>query len=187
MLAIQVGSYEKAAQQIERSISLFPRNPGALLNLGLIRAQQGNSSIAARVLGDASVVAALVYPGTSLESRAHMALGAIRLEQDLDTDAHAAFLRAIVADSTNIDALLRAGMLEVRHVGTAADGIRHLRRALELDHAGRLGPVAAEARELADRAEQTLQRMEARGAAYDEMMNQGQDELQPGEGVLRPE
>ena len=57
MVAIQAGDYAGAAEQIERSVSLFPRNPGALLNLGLIRAQQGNSSIAARILGDASVVA----------------------------------------------------------------------------------------------------------------------------------
>jgi tetratricopeptide (TPR) repeat protein len=187
MVAIKAGDYAGAGEQIERSISLFPRNPGALLNLGLIRAQQGNSSIAARVLGDAAVVAALVHPGTRLESRAHMALGAVRMEQDLDIDAHAAFLRAIEADSTNIDALIRAGMLEIRHVGRARDGIRHLRSALELDHAGLLGPLGEEARELADRAERTLQRMEAREGPHDLLLDAEPDTLQPGEGVLQRE
>ncbi len=136
--AIQRRDLAGAAALLEESIGLFPRAPRALLTLGLIRAQQGNQSMAGRLLSDAAVVAQRVMPGSSVEVKAHLSVGTMLARQKLEAPALVAFRKALQADSTNIEALSRAGLLEALSFNTARDGVRHLTRALELDRQQRI-------------------------------------------------
>jgi uncharacterized membrane protein YccC len=92
--------------------------------------------------------------------------------QKLDGPALQEFRKAVHADSTNIEALSRAGLLEVLHHETARDGVRHLTRALELDATQRLlGPAAQRLRVFRDRAAANLEFAAGGGAGYDAAMS----------------
>jgi len=167
--AVAAGDLDRAARHLEEAIGLFPRAPRALLTLGLIRAQQGNQSLAARVLSDAALVADRIVPHSSVASRAHLGLGTLLATQKLDAPALEEFRKAVRADSTNVEALARVGLLEALSYSTARDGIRHLRRALELDD-GRLGPAAGRLKTILDRAVRNLALAEEGHGSYDTAM-----------------
>ncbi len=152
--ALSGGDYEHAAQYLEEAIGLFPRNPRALLNLGLIRAQKGQVSLAGRIFHDAVAVSRRVLPGSAVEAKAHLSLGTLLARQGDENAALAEFRTAIAIDSTNVDALASAGVIEAMSYPTARDGIRHITRALELDRErGALGALGERMRSLRERAE----------------------------------
>ncbi len=146
--------FETAATLLEESLGLFPRNPRALLNLGLIRAQQTKRSIATRILGDAAVVAAQVMPNSTNACQIHLSLGTLMADQDMNVPALAQFKKANAIDSTNVDVLARLGIMilvlteDVKDINLldqmAAEAVTHLGRALELDTTGRISPAMRE-------------------------------------------
>jgi len=145
--------FDAAAGYLEEAIGRFPRLPRALLTLGSIRAQQQQTSIAKRIFTDATVVAERVAPGSSLLARAHIAVGTLYARSRMNLTALDHFRQAVAADSNNIEALSRAGLLECIALPTAPDGIRHIDRALRLDRGrGRLGPAAEQLKRMRDRA-----------------------------------
>lgn len=162
---------EAAATYYEEAISLYPRMPRALLNLGLIRAEQRQASFAGRALSDAAVVAQRVFPNSHLAARSYVALGTYYGHQGLDDRAMMAFQRAVEIDSTNVQGLARAGLLEAMYAGSARLGIEHMQRALELDPGGRtLGMLADQIREIVERAQNYLSLSEQDSTAYWEAM-----------------
>jgi Tfp pilus assembly protein PilF len=183
LLAIRGGDLEHATAQMERSVSLFPRNPRTLLNLGMLYRNQGRSSVAGRVLSDAVTVAEQLAPRTAVESQAHVALGSFLGEQDQQEAALEQYLKAVAADSTNFQALARAGALQAMRYPTAREGIRLIQRALALDHTGALGPLGQHIRETADRAERYLRVLDGDARSYEQNMvpDQGQETGQPKE------
>jgi hypothetical protein len=170
---------ERAAGFYEEAIGLFPRIPRVLLNLGLIRAEQGQTSLAGRSLSDAALVTSRIFPGSGLEARVYVAHGTLLGHQGLDDAALAAFQRAVRVDSLNVQALARAGLLEALQAGTARDGLRHMRRALELDrNRGKLGPLAVGILEVARRSESCLGLLEEDSEAYNEAMRDYGDQTE---------
>ncbi|MBD3235088.1 MAG: hypothetical protein GF330_00090 [Candidatus Eisenbacteria bacterium] len=164
--------FELAASLYEEAIGLFPRMPRALLNLGLLRAQQQQASMAGRALSDAAVVAQRIFPNSRLAARCYFLLGEYYGRQGLDELAMRAFQRSAAIDSTNAGALGRAGMLEAMLAGSAREGIAHMERALELDPEGRsLGPLAERVREVLRRARNYLALSEEDSVAYSEAMS----------------
>lgn len=186
-LAIRKGDLDHAAARMEESIGLFPRNPRALLNLGLLRAEQGRLSVAVRALSDAAFVASQVMPGSRVESQAHMTLGILRVEQDLPEAALQEFHMALIADSTNVHALARAGLMECKSYETAREGIRRMDRAIALDREGSLGVLTQHIREEKDRAQRYLRILEGDEEAYNEAMAPPDASEDQGEGAQRPE
>jgi tetratricopeptide (TPR) repeat protein len=171
-LAISRGDLTGAAGHLEESLGRFPRNPRVLLNLGLIRAQLQQYSVATRVLNDATVVTDRVMPRSGVAAKAHLGLGTLLARQGLEEPALEEFRKALAADSTNAYVLASAGLLEALSLETARDGIRHLDRALALDPTGQvLGGVAPRVRETRDRAVQYLRDRDLLGADYDALMN----------------
>ncbi len=173
--AIHRRDMEHATARMEESIALFPRNARALLNLGILYRSQGRNSVAGRVLYDAVTVADRLVPKTAVAAQAHIVLGAFLGEQDLQEEALDQYLAAVEADSTNIHALARAGALEALSYRTARSGIRHIRRALELDRMGELGPLADHIRETAARAERYLRILDGDEQGFDRMMEPSED------------
>lgn len=154
-------AYDRAAEYYEEAIGLFPRMPRALLNLGLISAERQRTGLAGRALNDAALVSTQVNPGTALESRAYVALGTYQGEQGLDDAAQKSFEHAVVADSSNVQALVRAGLMEVMRTDAAPEGVRHLEEALRLDPQNRiLGVLGDRAREVLPRAKRALEAAE---------------------------
>jgi tetratricopeptide (TPR) repeat protein len=152
-LAMARGDLDQAARYFEASIGLFPRNPRVLLNLGLIRAQQQQYSLAMRILHDTAIISDRVMPRSSVAAKAHLSLGTLLGWQSRDDAALEEFNKALAADSTNVTALASAGVIEAMNFRTARDGIRRLNRAFELDPVGReLGAMAKGLREVRDRA-----------------------------------
>jgi tetratricopeptide (TPR) repeat protein len=175
------GDYDRAAEAIEESVSLFPRNPRALMNLGLVWAHQGRTSLAMRALSDAAFVAAHTMPGSAVQAQAHMVFGAVLGEQNLDDEALVEFQKAVAVDSTNVDALARAGLLEAMRYSTAWQGIHHIDRALELDRGrGSLGVLAERIREVRDRAVRIMTGASGNEEAYNEAMGTNPDTTQAG-------
>jgi Flp pilus assembly protein TadD len=175
------GDLKQAATDFETSLGLFPRNPRVLLNLGLIRAEQQQYSVAARVLHDAAITSDRILPESSVAAKAHLGLGTLLGRQNLDDAALAEFKKALAADSTNVSVLASAGVLEAMSFATAPAGIRHLNRALELDPTGRLlGPMAQRARQVRDRATLYLSRTAQDGAGYDAGMSRPDTIAAPG-------
>jgi tetratricopeptide (TPR) repeat protein len=173
-----------AASSLEESIALFPRAPRALLTLGLIRAQQGNQSLAGRALSDAAIVADRVMPKSTVALRVHLSVGTLLATQKLNVPALAEFRKAVLADSTNVEALSRAGLLEVLRYETANDGVRHLTRALALDSTGRvLGPAAERLRVFRDRALNNLEFAEGGGPGYEAAMAEVDSALTQPDGT----
>jgi tetratricopeptide (TPR) repeat protein len=152
-LAMARGDLDQAARYFETSIGFFPRNPRVLLNLGLIRAQQQQYSLAMRILHDTAILSDRVMPRSSVAAKAHLSLGTLFGWQSQDPAALEEFKKALAADSTNVTALASAGVIEAMSLDTARDGIRRLNRALERDPEGReLGAMAKRVREVRDRA-----------------------------------
>lgn len=182
-LALARGDYEGAIALFEQSMIRFPRNPRALISLSALWMQQGETSMGGRALNDAVVVADLVAPGTALAAQAHLMRGTYFGSQNLDGPALQEFQLAVEADSTNIHALARAGILEAMKFSTARAGIRHMRRAIELDHTGVLGVLRERMEAVIARAEGYLRAVEEDEAAYERMMNPqvGSDESKQGE------
>lgn len=170
--AIVRGDLAGAATHLEEAIGRFPRAPRTLLTLGLIRAQQGNQSLAARLFSDASIVADRLIPHSAVAARAHVSLGTLLAHQKLEDRALEEFRKAVRADSTSVEALARAGLLESISAQTAREGIRHLRRALELDRVQpTLGPSARERLEFVlSRAERYMEDSGGGGEGYDAAM-----------------
>ena len=137
--ALQRRDFEHAASQFEESLGFFPRNPRALLNLALLRAQQGQRGIATRLFADAAVVASVVIPGSATECQTHLALGTLLTEQNLPEQAMEQFKLAHAIDSTNVQVEARLGILElnIRTRQSLVDGIRHVDRVLALDPDGK--------------------------------------------------
>jgi len=152
--ALQRADFEYAATQLEESLGRFPRNPRALLNLGLIRAQQEKRSAAMRIFGDAAVVARAVMPKSRVACQTHLSAGALMTEQEMNEPALLQFRKAYEIDSTNVDVLSRLGLLILVEADTApdvntadqmaAEAVRYLGRALALDHGRRLSPTMRE-------------------------------------------
>jgi tetratricopeptide (TPR) repeat protein len=167
-LAMARGELDQAARHFETSIGLFPRNPRVLLNLGLIRAQQQQYSLAMRILHDTAIISDRVMPQSSVAAKAHLSLGTLLGWQSQDEAALEEFHKALAADSTNVTALASAGVIEAMNFETARDGIRRLNRALERDPEGReLGAMAPRVRELRDRAVLYLTRIASDRKAYE--------------------
>jgi tetratricopeptide (TPR) repeat protein len=181
LMAIRSGDLEHATTQMERSVSLFARNPRVLLNLGMLYRNQGRSSAAGRALSDAVAVAEHLLPGTAVESQAHVALGSFLGEQEQEQAALEQYLKGVAADSTNFQALARAGALQAQHYETAREGIRLIRRALALDRTGALGPLGDHIRETAARAERYLRVLDGDAGRYEQHMGPDQ-----GEGAQQP-
>ncbi|MBP6874663.1 MAG: hypothetical protein KBD56_01180 [Candidatus Eisenbacteria bacterium] len=158
--SMAAGDFERAAAYYEESIGLFPRNPGALLNLGMIRAQQTQHSLAGRILHDAAVVARYSYPKSRVLANAYLGSATLLGLQERDDEALAELHKALEVDSTNVHALARAGILEAMKYETAREGLRKMERAIELD-AGRntLGPRVLD--QVIATREKTLENIEA--------------------------
>ncbi len=171
--SIRQGQFEAATAQIERSVSLFPRNPRTLLNLGMLYRNQGRTSMAGRALSDAVVVAEKLVPHTAVAAQAHVALGSFLGSQNQEAEALEQYEKGVAADSTNIQALARAGALLALHLSSAREGIRLIHRALELDRAGTLGPLADHIRETAERAERYLAAAEGDARDFEQNMESG--------------
>jgi tetratricopeptide (TPR) repeat protein len=170
-LAMAHGDLDQAAGYFETSIELFPRNPRVLLNLGLIRAQQQQYSLATRILHDTAILSDRIMPRSSVAAKAHLSLGTLLGGQSLDDAALQEFHKALAADSTNVTALASAGMLEALSFSTAREGIRRLNRALERDPEGReLGAMAQRAREVRDRAVLYITEIAGNREAYESGM-----------------
>lgn len=180
--AIRQGNLEEAAKHMEHSAALFARNPRVLLNLGMLYRNQGRTSMAGRALSDAVVVAQQTMPHTAVASQAHVTLGAFLGAQGQDEAALEQYLKGVAADSSNVQALARAGALEALHYRSARDGIRHIRRALALDRGKALGPLADHIRDTAERAERYLRALEGDERSYEENMS-----AEPGDGATAPE
>lgn len=170
-LAMARGDLDRAAQYFEESLGRFPRNPRVLLNLGLIRAQQQQYSLALRILHDAAIVSDRVMPKSSVAAKAHLGLGTLLGWQSLDDAALEEFHKALAADSTNVTAMASAGVLEAMSFDTARQGIRRLNRALELDPDGReLGAMRSRVSEVRDRAVHYLTRIARNRDVYESGM-----------------
>ena len=131
---------------------------------------------------DAATVAGQTMPGSIVESQTHMILGVFYGEQNLDEEALLEFWKAIEIDSTNVDALARAGAMEALNLDMARDGIHHIRRALELDRSrGRLGALADRIRRVADEAEKNLELFGESKRDYGRAMKPHGDSAQPFE------
>ena len=155
--AMERHAFDRAAGYYEESIGLFPRNPFALLNLGLIRAQQNQHSLAGRILHDAVVVARLTCPGTRVQANAHLGIATLLGLQNREEDALVELREALAADSANVQVLARVGLLEAMHFETAPDGIKKITRALELDRdRGELGAIEDQIRDARERAVRAL-------------------------------
>jgi len=189
LMAIRGGDLEHATAQMERSVSLFARNPRVLLNLGMLYRNQGRNSVAARALSDAVTVAEHLMPGTAVESQTHVALGSFLGDQDHQQAALEQYMKGVAADSTNIQALARAGALLALRYATAREGIRLIQRALALDHTGALGPLAAHIRATADRAERYLRVLDGDPSGYERNMEpeRGEGSGHPTDPEPRPE
>ncbi|MCK4305228.1 MAG: hypothetical protein KAY24_13410 [Candidatus Eisenbacteria sp.] len=182
LMSVGRGDLDHGAAKLAESVGLFPRNARALLNLGLIWAQQGKCSPAMRAVRDAATVAGQTMPGSIVESQTHMILGVFYGEQNLDEEALLEFWKAIEIDSTNVDALARAGAMEALNLDMARDGIHHIRRALELDRSrGRLGALADRIRRVADEAEKNLELFGESKRDYGRAMKPHGDSAQPFE------
>lgn len=169
--ALARGDYEGATALFVESMVRFPRNPRALVSLSALWMQQGETSMGGRALMDATVVADLVAPGTAIAAQAHLMRGTYFGSQNLDGPALQEFLLAVAADSTNIHALARAGILEAMRFSSARSGIRHMRRAMELDRTGILGVLRERMEGVIARAEGYLRTIEEDETAYERMMN----------------
>ncbi len=188
LMAIRRGDLEHATAQMERSVSLFARNPRVLLNLGMLYRNQGRSSVAARALSDAVTVAERLMPGTAVEAQTHVALGSFLGEQDQQQAALEQYVKGVAADSTNIQALARAGALLALRYETAREGIRLIHRALALDHTGALGSLAAHIRDTAARAERYLRVLDGAPRSYEQTMGpergaEAKDRTEPGQAT----
>jgi len=151
------GDLERAAGLYEETIGYFPRNPTALLHLGLIRAQQERHSLAGRILHDAAVVARRFYPQTRLVANAHLGMANLLGLQEREEDALVELQKAFAADSLNVHVLAHLGLLEAMRFESAHDGIRHITRALELDRErNELGSLGGQIRETRSRALRNL-------------------------------
>jgi len=112
-----------------------------------------------------------VLPGSSVEARAHLSVGTLLARQKLEKPALEAFRKAVHADSSNVEALSRAGLLEAMHFDTARDGVRHLTRALELDRQQRiLGPATERLQVVRARAMEQLELAGSSSEGYDAAM-----------------
>ena len=158
--SMAAGDLERAAGYYEESIGLFPRNPGALLNLGMIRAQQTQLSLAGRILHDAAVVARYSYPKSRMLANAYLGSATLLGLQERDDEALEELHKALEVDSTNVHALARAGILEVMKYETAREGVRKMERAMELD-AGKntLSPLVLD--QIIDMRKKALENIEA--------------------------
>ncbi|MCK4414229.1 MAG: hypothetical protein KAY32_11840 [Candidatus Eisenbacteria sp.] len=178
-LAISQGQNERAAEFYEETIGFFPRNPVALLNLGLIRAQQRQYGVAGRILHDAIIVAGRVYPGSRLHSNSHLAMATLFGCQNLEEAGTTQLHLAVAADSTNVKALGQLGLLLALSYSTAEDGIRLMTRALDLDREirqrGEPGPLGA----LAERIGY-VRRRAARNLGFPEDQWETDEAAEPG-------
>jgi tetratricopeptide (TPR) repeat protein len=171
-LAMARGDLDQAAGYFEESLGRFPRNPRVLLNLGLIRAQQQQYSLAMRIFHDATVVSDRIMPNSSVAAKAHLGLGTLLGWQSLDDAALEEFHKALAADSMNVTAMASAGVIEAMSYATAPIGIRRLSRALQLDPEGReLGTMAKRVREVRDRAVLNVARIAEGRDAYESGMH----------------
>lgn len=181
-LAMARGELEQAAGHFEASIGIFPRNPRVLLNLGLIRAQQQQYSLAMRILHDAVVLSDRAMPRSTVTAKAHLGLGTLLGWQGQDQAALEEFHKALAADSTNVTALASAGVIEAMSFDTARDGIRRLTRALELDPEGReLGGMAERVRGVRERAMFYLNEIAPNREAYESGMQPPDTTAAPAE------
>ena len=125
--AFAAKDYPTARRAYERVLSLDPRNPLGLVNLGLVEFSSGDSSKAEKLLKQAVTVRIDTAP-------AWLTLGMIYMDQNRFREALAALSQATLLDPQNPRARNFLGVVIGRE-GWIDGAQQELRRAVELDPA----------------------------------------------------